>query len=48
MEQVASLLTFEWGENCLASDDFSDGKLPKAGEIWVFLLQRNDIEPRKT
>jgi len=47
MEQASINYDVRMAKNCSAYGDFSHWKLPKAGEIW-FLLQRNDIEPRKT
>ena len=34
-------------ENCLASDDFSDEKLPDAGEMWVFCDSATTSSPVK-
>jgi hypothetical protein len=39
MEQASFIACVRIAEDCLASDDFSDEKLPKAGEMWGFFAK---------
>jgi len=47
MEQACVSAYVRMAEDCLASGDFSDGKLPEAGEIRVFCYSATTSSPVK-